>query len=137
MDAALMLLYLVAAGVNYGWQPADDAQGGYEYIVQVEPTLLEALRRGESVAVESNVPPEVASIRKVRITVGRGDLPRETVGGVDHTAYFAAQAEWTPDRYGPIAPAAATTGERYRRHRCRRHPISARRLPCSNVRKRP
>ena len=76
MDAALMLLYLVAAGVNYGWQPAKDADGGYEYIVQVEPELLDTMRRGEADPIESNVPPDVAPIRKVRIVVGRGELPR-------------------------------------------------------------
>jgi hypothetical protein len=112
MDAALALLYVVLGGVNYGWQPADDAANGYEYIVQVEPELLDAMRRGNAVPIESNVPAEVAPIRKVRIVVGRGELPRETAA-VNRTAYFAGQPEWTPDRYGPIEPAAATRGERY------------------------
>ncbi|HJQ79787.1 MAG TPA: hypothetical protein VJ828_07520, partial [Lacipirellulaceae bacterium] len=112
MDAALALLYVVLGGVNYGWQPADDAEDGYEYIVQVEPELAGAMRRGNAAPIESNVPAEVAPIRKVRIVVGRGELPRETIA-VNRTAYFAGQPEWTPDRYGPIEPAAATRGERY------------------------
>ncbi|HEY3394404.1 MAG TPA: hypothetical protein VGK58_16945 [Lacipirellulaceae bacterium] len=112
MDAALAFLYVVLGGVNYGWQPADNADDGYEYIVQVEPELLDAMRRGNAAPIESNVPAEVAPIRKVRIVVGSGELPRETVA-VNRTAYFAGQPEWTPDRYGPIEPAAATRGERY------------------------
>jgi hypothetical protein len=113
MDAALVLLYLVAAGVNYGWQPTENADGGYEYIIQVEPELLDMLASGESVPIESNVPPEVAPIRKVRVVVGRGVLPREIVQSTNRTAYFARQAAGIPDRYDPVVPVAATTGERY------------------------
>jgi hypothetical protein len=113
MDAALTLLYLVAAGVNYGWQPTEHAKGGSEYIVQVEPELLDVLHSGESAPIESNVPPEVAPIRKVKIVVGRAELPRENASAISRTAYFAGQAGWTPDRYGPIEPAGATSGQRY------------------------
>jgi hypothetical protein len=91
MDAASILLVLFAAGVNFGWQPVDGGSDGYEYIVQVEPELLDVLRRGEQVPIESHVPPEVAPIRKVRITVGRGDVPRQAASGVTQTAYFAGE----------------------------------------------
>jgi hypothetical protein len=113
MDAALMLLYLVAAGVNYGWQPARDAEDGYEYIVQVEPELLDAMRRGEPTQIESNVPPEIAPVRKVRIVAGRGDLPREAAGAVYRTAYFAGQDAIADDRYGPVAQAPVSSNDRY------------------------
>jgi hypothetical protein len=113
MDAALMLLYLFAAGVNYGWQPAKDDQSGYEYIVQVEPELLDNMRRGEPAPIESNVPPEVSPIRKVRIVIGRGELPRDTIGAVSRTAYFAGQDAIADDRYGPVAQAAAPSNQRY------------------------
>jgi hypothetical protein len=110
MDAASALLVLIAAGVNFGWQQAENAADGYEYIVQVEPELLDTLRRGESVPIESNVPPEVGPIRKVRIVVGSGDLPRDTFNAVQRTAYFAGQGTWTPDRNtAPPASAPATT----------------------------
>ena len=68
MDAALMLLYLVAAGVNYRWQPAKDADGGYEYIVQVEPELLDAMQRGEPTPIESNVPADVRPFAKYALS---------------------------------------------------------------------
>ena len=116
MNAASMVVVLAAVGVNFGWQPAEGEPDGYEYVVQIEPELLDVLKRGEKVPIESNVPPEVAPIRKVSIVVGRGDLPRESLGAVNRTAYFAGQPAWTPDRYNGdgVAPAAATaTNDRY------------------------
>jgi hypothetical protein len=116
MNAASIVVVLAAVGVNFGWQPAEDEPGGYEYVVQIEPELLDVLKRGEKVPIESNVPPEVAPIRKVSIVVGRGDLPRESLGGVNRTAYFAGQPAWTPDRYnadGIVPAAAAASDDRY------------------------
>jgi hypothetical protein len=109
MDAAMLLLALAIAGVNFGWQAAPDGSAGYEYIVQVEPELVDAMQRGDSIPIESNIPPDVGPIRKVRIVVGRGELPREPLR---HTANFAGQAGWTPDRY-PTAPATTSNLERY------------------------
>ena len=109
MDAATLLLVLVIAGVNFGWQPTSDGTTGYEYVVQVEPELVDVMQRGESVPIESNIPPDVTPIRKVRIVVGRGELPRTPLR---HTANFAGQAGWTPDRY-PAAPTSNSNFDRY------------------------
>lgn len=112
MEAASILLILAAAGVNYGWQPAENAAEGYEYTVQVEPELLDVLRSGESLPIESNVPPEVTPIRKVKIVVGRGDVERVSRDAVNHTAYFAGQPGWSPGSTSP-PPAAAPSHDRY------------------------
>jgi hypothetical protein len=109
MDTAMLLLAMLIAGVNFGWQSAEDGSAGYEYIVQVEPELVEAMQRGKSVPIESNIPPDVTPIRKVRIVVGRGELPRTPLR---HTANFAGQAGWTPDRY-PAPPTANSSYDRY------------------------
>lgn len=101
MNTVSSLFILLAAGVNYGWQPAGDNSEGYEYVVQVEPELLDALRRGDPVPIESNVPAEVGPIRKVRITVGRGDVPRQSLTAVNRTAYFAGQGAWSPGQPEP------------------------------------
>src|SRR5688500_1279911 len=98
MDTAALLLVLAIAGVNFGWQPAESGAPGYEYIVQVEPELLDVLQRGDAVPIESNIPPEVAPIRKVRIVVGRDELPRSPVR---HKANFAGPSGWPPERYAP------------------------------------
>ena len=117
MDTAAILLALVAAGVNFGWQPAAGSADGFEYIVQLEPELLDELARGETVPIESHVPPEVGPIRKVSLIVGRGDVPRTTLNAVQRTAYFAGQGGWAPDRFGTSpasgAPAASSTYDRY------------------------
>src|SRR5215470_13648021 len=109
MGTTSLVLVLAIAGVNFGWQPAADGKAGYEYTVQVEPELVDAMHRGDSIPIESNIPPEVAPIRKVRVVVGRGDLPRSAVR---HTANFADQAGWTSERYG-AATVGGTNSDRY------------------------
>jgi hypothetical protein len=109
MDCATLLFILAIAGVNFGWQTSPDGTTGYEYIVQVEPELVDAMQRGDSIPIESNVPAGVAPIRKVRVVVGRGELPRKPLR---HTANFAGQPGWTSDRY-PAASAASASAERY------------------------
>jgi hypothetical protein len=69
---AVMLLAAAALGIDYGWQPRDE--GGLEYLIQIEPELLDALRAGE--AIRSDLPPALRHVRSYRITVGRGELPR-------------------------------------------------------------
>ena len=108
MDAAMLLTILAIAGVNFGWQAASDGSAGYEYIVQVEPEQIDAIKRGDSIPIESNIPPDVTPIRKVRVVVGRGELPRAPL---QHTANFAGEIGWTP---GGSSTASTTSGlERY------------------------
>jgi len=111
MDAASILFVLAAVGVNFGWQPAGGASEGYEYIVQIEPELVDVMRSGEPVPIESTVPPEVGPIRKVKIVVGRGDVIRTTDSAIKRTAYFAGQAGWAPGN--EAAPPAASNYDRY------------------------
>lgn len=104
MESLTLLFVLAIGGVNFGWQPVGDGKSGYEYTVQVEPELVDAMQRGESIPIESNIPPEVTPVRKVRVVVGRDQLPRVPQR---HTANFAGQPGWTPDRY----PAATATSD--------------------------
>lgn len=71
--SSLILLAATALGVDYGWQP--NPGGGFEYIIQIEPELLDALRAGE--ALRSDLPPFMRDVRAYRIQVGRGEVPRE------------------------------------------------------------
>ncbi len=60
-------------GVDYGWRPAEG--GGLEYIIQIEPEMLEDFSLGYDVF--SDVPAEVrGKIRSYRITVGKERPPR-------------------------------------------------------------
>ena len=68
-----MLLAASALGVDYGWEVRDDGQS--EYIIQIEPSLVELLKAGESIT--SEVDPRVTNVRRFQIRIGTGSLPRE------------------------------------------------------------
>ena len=67
-----LLLAATAVGLDYGWQPLET--GGFEYIIQIEPELLDALHAGE--ALRSDLPPDMRDVRSYRIQVGRGPVPK-------------------------------------------------------------
>ncbi|HUY92831.1 MAG TPA: hypothetical protein VMV10_29090 [Pirellulales bacterium] len=71
MTGLLVCLSAVALGVDYGWQPI--AGGGIEYVIQIEPQMLEALKRGEDLS--SALPAGAQNIRRYRIVVGEEQLP--------------------------------------------------------------
>jgi hypothetical protein len=76
MHSAAFLLVAATLGVDFGWKalPNDEV----EYIIQIEPALLDSLENGE--AVFSELLPEVrANVRRLRIQVGNQPLPREAV----------------------------------------------------------
>ncbi len=73
MNGIAVLVTLAAVGVDYGWQPARDGQ--LEYIVQIEPSLLESLQNGAEIA--SEIHPDARGVRRFRIKVGSGPLPRK------------------------------------------------------------
>jgi hypothetical protein len=62
---------MAAVGVDYGWQPV--AGGGIEYIIQIEPQMLDSLRAGQDIF--SDLPRTASNIRTYRITSGTGPLP--------------------------------------------------------------
>ena len=58
---------------DYGWQKTTD--GGVEYIVQIEPELVDSLRRGEEIV--SVIPPNLGKVTRLRIRVGSGPVPKD------------------------------------------------------------
>lgn len=72
MNAVLLMAATTLVGIDVGYQPLPE--GGVEYIIQIEPQLLDRLAKGED--LESAVPPEL-DVRRYRITVGNAILPRE------------------------------------------------------------
>ncbi len=68
----VFLLAAAALSVDYGWQPLDG--GGFEYIIQIEPELLDSLLAGES--LRSDLPNYMRDVRSYRVQVGRGEVPR-------------------------------------------------------------
>ena len=81
MNALTIFMAAATLGVDYGWQTRDD--GGLEYIIQIEPALLQSLKQGDRVI--SEVHPQVRGVRQFRIQVGDSRLPRETGVAVPET----------------------------------------------------
>jgi len=77
MIAITTFIAACVIGVETGWQPIEEDQ--LEYIIRIEPQLIEAMRGGESVV--SEIPPQLRGVRRYRIVVGDADtdgrpLPR-------------------------------------------------------------
>ena len=72
MNGIVLVLAAAATGVDVGWQPV--AGGGFEYIIQIEPEALEAMKAGEDIV--SQLPSHLHNVRQYRITIGTGPLPR-------------------------------------------------------------
>lgn len=72
-----LALFVVAAslGVDYGWQPTED--GHLEYIIQVDPSLVELLKQGQEIT--SEIHPDAQGVRRFRIQVGTAKLARENL----------------------------------------------------------
>src|ERR1700753_4078518 len=71
MTGLLFCLSAAAMGVDYGWQPL--AGGGIEYIIQIDPALVDSLKAGSDLF--SDLPSSVSNVRRYRITVGNERLP--------------------------------------------------------------
>lgn len=89
--SAVCALSLFLPGVDAGWTPHPD--GGLEYIIQIEPELVERLSSGQGIS--SEMPSLPLPIRRFRFQVGDGPLPRDLGPAV------------TVVVPGAIAPAAA------------------------------
>jgi hypothetical protein len=72
MIAQMMWLSTFVIGVNAGWQPLPE--GGMEYIIQLDPQTMEALKAGQS--IYSDIPPGAGDVRSYKIVVGSETLPR-------------------------------------------------------------
>lgn len=96
----IVLLAAAAIGLDYGWQPLED--GGFEYIIQIEPELLDSLQAGE--ALRSDLPPFLRDVRSYRIQVGRGKVPRlgNPQAAVVNTPVSTPQQP--PERPEPVKP---------------------------------
>ena len=75
MCAVVVCLATVVVGIDAGWRPLPE--GGVEYLIQIEPHLIDALRSGElNEVISSQIPPRVKDVRAFRISVGNETLPQ-------------------------------------------------------------
>lgn len=86
MNGVGLALLTAVLGVDVGWQPLPN--GGLEYIIQIEPQLLDSIRAGNDLV--SDIPANLQGVRSYRITIGSDRLPRigepAEVGGPDAAA---------------------------------------------------
>lgn len=80
MNALALILATAAVGVDYGWHRT--AEGEWEYIIQIEPGLVETLVNGQ--ALVSQMPAELRGVRRFRVQIGEGEIPRDPLpaGGI-------------------------------------------------------
>jgi len=108
MWTEIVCLAALACGVNVGWKP--HAEGGMEYLIQIEPYMLDSLRAGT--AIESDVPPNVKDIRSFSITVGTKTLPQEsprTSSSTSSTESSVLNAPTLPQTNAGSAPKLPST----------------------------
>ena len=106
MYGAAFCLVTAALGVDVGWQPLPD--GGMEYIIQIEPQMLEMLKSGDQLV--SDIPPNLRGVRSYRITVGTEKLPREgelpePEAPPSHEVRLPSPAQFEPPLPSPIVGA--------------------------------
>jgi hypothetical protein len=73
MNAALIFVAASVIGIDVGWEPLPD--GGHEYIIQIQPQMLQRLRDGDNDLISEL--PSGLDIRRYRITVGTAKLPQQ------------------------------------------------------------
>lgn len=105
-----LLIAAASLGIDAGWQPLPE--GGLEYIVQIEPQMLETM---SSALIEDNVsdiPPDLlSSVRKIRITFGTQALPREGLAKPAPAAVSPPTAASPPATIPPPASQADAAPE--------------------------
>ena len=105
MHGLALLLAAASVGVDYGWQPGPD--GALEYIIQLEPELISALKKGE--AIMSEIHPDAHGVRRFRIQIGTEPLPR--IAGQPATS--GGEAAETSDAQGPPQEPAPNDGSAF------------------------
>lgn len=107
MVAPSLALLAAAVGVNYSFQPAGDGSNRYDYVVEVEPGLIESLADGNPLPIESHVPDHVSEIRTVRVVLAADHgQSGPSSGPVHRTSY----KQWSPSGN------SAGTGRTYDNH---------------------
>ncbi|MDZ4819335.1 MAG: hypothetical protein SGJ20_10215 [Planctomycetota bacterium] len=102
----LILAAATSASINFGWKQLDS--GGVEYVVQVPPELIDDF---EKHGFESDIPPGLRDIRRIRIAVGTGSLPNRgdlAMDRVPTTVFETSQREAEVSTAPPGAAAEST-----------------------------
>jgi hypothetical protein len=106
MFAHVLWFSTVIVGINVGWQPLPE--GGMEYIIQLDPQTLEALKAGES--IQSDIPPSAGDVRSYKIVLGSNKLPRTSPPAASIESPSAKSSERTQGQTSNL-PETANQGQ--------------------------
>ena len=73
MIAASLFLIVASLLTDFGWQTTPG--GEVEFVIQIEPELLDELRQGKEIV--SEIPDDLQHVRRFRIRVGDAPVPQE------------------------------------------------------------
>jgi hypothetical protein len=107
IGCAIVFLFAVnsAWGIHFGWQALPE--GGIEYIVQVEPDLVDVFRTS---GFSSEIPPGLREVRRIRLVMGDQRLPnQDDVNGPSSSASNAVDLRLPPHQTIPQQAAPAQT----------------------------
>lgn len=95
MCGNIVCIAAILLGIDARWPSLPG--GGVEYIIQIEPHVLDRLKSGAVEAIESDVPPYVSDVRAYRITVGTERLAKDApAADVGLPIVVGVDADWTP-----------------------------------------
>ncbi|TWT76923.1 hypothetical protein Pla123a_23480 [Posidoniimonas polymericola] len=72
MSSVILFAALAATGITYEWRPQGDPHGGHEYVVTVEPELMQSALDGDTRTFRSDVPDNVKHVSSVVVKLGEG-----------------------------------------------------------------
>jgi hypothetical protein len=101
MYAQMLWFSTVLRAVNVGWQPLPE--GGMEYIIQLDPQTIEALKAGAP--IQSDIPPNAGDVRSYKIIFGTEKLPQ--IDALSKPAEFPKSFSADPNRKPLTANQAA------------------------------
>jgi hypothetical protein len=98
MHPAIPLLITSFLGIDVGWADLPGKPGQREYVIQIEPAVLDRLKDGETIT--SMIDPAAGTITHIRLQVGNGPLPRNITATISSPAAAADRTSAT----GPPLP---------------------------------
>jgi hypothetical protein len=106
LACSILFVPAMARGVTFGWRELPE--GGIEYLVQVEPDLLDSFHK-EGFA--SDIPKGLSDIRRIAIIVGVGQLPHQgDINGPSPVAVNSSAEHKAADVLPPLLPQEAPNG---------------------------
>ena len=105
MCGTMLCIAAVTLGIDPGWERMED--GGWRYLIQIDPNALEDLKAGRIPPLESDIPPQLRDIRSYRISVGKGQPRRDPLPELPEAVVSPPGPAWPspPEAPGPLPTA--------------------------------